>query len=113
MVDRYPGETLFPSGRMLAVPLLNLLLAFVGAAVVIAVLARYLPNTSIYRRFALMTANPSGPSLGGAPREFTTALQLSPGTEGTSLSILRPSGKARFLDQIIDEIGRASCRERV
>jgi membrane-bound serine protease (ClpP class) len=104
MVDRYPGETLFPSGRMLAMPLLNLLLALIGAAVVMAVLARYLPNTSIYRRFALMTANPSGPSLGGAPREFATALQLSPGTEGTSLSILRPSGKARFLDQIIDVI---------
>jgi membrane-bound serine protease (ClpP class) len=27
-----------------------------------------------------------------------------PGTEGISLSILRPSGKARFLDQIVDVI---------
>ena len=104
MVDRYPGEKLFPSGHTLAMPLLNLLLALIGAAVVMAVLARYLPKTSIYRRFALMTANPSGPSLAGTPREFATALDLSPGAKGTSLSILRPSGKARFLDQIIDVV---------
>lgn len=104
MVDRYPGETLFPTGRMLAMPLLNLFLALIGAAIVIAVLAKYLPKTSIYRRFALMTANPAGPSLAGSPREFATALDLSPGAEGTSLSILRPSGKARFVDQIIDVV---------
>jgi len=104
MIDRYPGETFFPTGRALAVPLLNLFLALIGAAIAIAFLARYLPKTSIYRRFALMTANPPGPSLAGVPREFATGVELSPGTEGVSLSILRPSGKARFLDQIIDVV---------
>src|SRR5262249_22598875 len=90
MIDRYPGETFFPTGRALALPLMNLFLALIGAAIVIAILARYLPRTSIYRRFALITANPPGPSLAGAPREFTTGLDLSPGAEGVSLSILRP-----------------------
>src|SRR5437764_1874136 len=104
MIDRYPGETFFPTGRALAVPLLNLFLALIGAAIVIALLARYLPKTSIYRRFALESATPPGPSLAGVPREFATALDLSPGTEGVSMSILRPSGKARFLDQIIDVV---------
>jgi membrane-bound serine protease (ClpP class) len=104
MVDRYPGETFFPTGRMLAMPLLNLLLALIGAGIVISLLARYLPKTSIYRRFALITSNPPGPSLAGVPREFATALNLLPGAEGTSLSILRPSGKARFVDQIIDVV---------
>src|SRR5437868_3810010 len=104
MIDRYPGETFFPTGHALAVPLLNLFLALIGAAIVIALLARYLPRTSIYRRFALMTSNPPGPSLAGVPREFATAKDLLPGTEGISLSILRPSGKARFLDQIVDVI---------
>jgi membrane-bound serine protease (ClpP class) len=51
-----------------------------------------------------MTSNPPGPSLAGVPREFATALDLSPGTPGVSLSILRPSGKARFLDQTIDVV---------
>ena len=104
MIDRYPGETFFPTGKALAMPLLNLFLALIGAAIVIALLAKYLPKTSIYRRFALMTANPPGPSLAGVPREFATALDLSPGAEGVSLSILRPSGKARFLDQTVDVI---------
>jgi membrane-bound serine protease (ClpP class) len=51
-----------------------------------------------------MTSNPPGPSLAGIPREFATAIDLSPGTEGMSLSILRPSGKARFVDQTIDVV---------
>jgi len=104
MIDQYPEQPFFPTGEMLAVPLRNLFIALILAAIVIAMLAKYLPRTSFYRRFALMTTNPPGPSLAGAPREFATALELSPGTEGVSLSILRPSGKARFLDQIIDVV---------
>jgi membrane-bound serine protease (ClpP class) len=104
MIDRYPGETFFPTGRTLAVPLLNLLLALVAAAIVIALLARYLPRTSIYRRFALIASNPPGPSLVGVPREFVTPLALSPGMQGVALSMLRPSGKARFADHIVDVI---------
>jgi membrane-bound serine protease (ClpP class) len=104
MIDRYPGETFFPTGQMLAVPLRNLFIAIVAATIVIALLAKYLPRTSIYRRFALMTTNPPGPSLAGAPREFATALSLSPGMQGVALSILRPSGKARFADHIVDVI---------
>src|ERR1700676_1109768 len=104
MIDRYPEQPFFPTGDMLAIPLRNLLIAIVAAAIVIALLAKYLPRTSIYRRFALMTSNPPGPSLAGAPREFATALSLSPGMQGVALSILRPSGKARFADHIVDVI---------
>src|ERR1700726_1460936 len=46
MIDRYPGETFFPTGRTLAIPLLNLLLALVAAAIVIMLLARYLDRKS-------------------------------------------------------------------
>ena len=83
MVDRYPGQKFFPTGEMLKIPLLNLLLTFIAAAVLIAILARYLPQTNIYRRFALATTNPPGPSLAGAPRHFATSLALSPGHAGT------------------------------
>ena len=104
MIDRYPGETFFPTGRMLAMPLLNLFIAITAAVIVIAILARFLPRTGLYRRFALMTSNPPGPSLAGVPREFVTALPLTPGTLGTALTILRPSGKARFGDHVVDVI---------
>src|SRR5262249_13015943 len=104
MIDRYPDQPFFPTGELLAIPLRNLFIALVTDAIIIALLAKYLPRTSIYRRFALMTSNPPGPSLAGVPREFATALNLSPGTKGISISILRPSGKARFLDQTVDVV---------
>jgi membrane-bound serine protease (ClpP class) len=104
MIDHYPGETFFPTGKMLAIPLLNLLLAIVCAAILIGVLARYLPRTSVYRRFALTTSNPPGPSLAGASREFAIPLALAPGMQGVSLSMLRPSGKARFAGHIVDVV---------
>src|SRR5256885_3685775 len=104
MIDRYPGETFFPTGDMLAVPLRNLFFALVAATLIIMVLARYLPKTNLYRRFALMTTNPPGPSLAGAPRQFATAINLSPGMEGTAQTMLRPSGKARFADHLVDVV---------
>jgi membrane-bound serine protease (ClpP class) len=104
MIDRYPGETFFPTGDMLAIPLRNLFFTLLAATLIIMVLARYLPKTNLYRRFALMTTNPPGPSLAGAPREFATALDVSPGMQGTAQTTLRPSGKARFADHIVDVI---------
>jgi len=104
MVDRYPGQNFFPTGKMLAMPLLNMFIAIIGSFIVIALLARYLPRTSIYRRFALMDSNPPGPSLGGVPRHFATALALVPGMRGTAVTVLRPSGKARFADHVVDVV---------
>lgn len=104
MIDRYPGQTFLPTGRMLAIPLLNLFIAIAASVVAITFLTRFLPRTSLYRRFALMTSNPPGPSLAGVPREFATPLALMPGMQGTALTILRPSGKARFADHVVDVI---------
>jgi membrane-bound serine protease (ClpP class) len=104
MIDHYPGQNFFPTGKMLAIPLLNMFIAIVGSFIIIALIARYLPRTSIYRRFALMDSNPPGPSLAGVPRQFATALALSPGMQGTAVTVLRPSGKARFADQIVDVV---------
>ncbi len=104
MIDRYPGQTFFPTGRMLIGPLLNLTFAIVAAWIIAAFLARYLPKTGLYRRFALMSTNPPGPSLSGTPREFATALAISPGTRGIAVTTLRPSGKARFENHVVDVV---------
>src|ERR1041385_4498184 len=104
MIDRYPQQPFLPTGKMLAVPLLNMFIALVGALIVIALLARYLPRTSLYRRFALIDSSPPGPSLVGAPRHFATALALAPGMQGTAITVLRPSGKARFADHVVDVV---------
>src|SRR5215471_16594756 len=104
MIDRYPQQPFFPTGRMLAIPLFNMFIALVGSVIAIALLARYLPRTSFYRRFALMDSNPPGPSLAGAPRQFVTPLALAPGMQGTAITVLRPSGKAQFSDQVVDVV---------
>lgn len=104
MVDRYPRQPFLPTGKMLAIPLLNMFIAILGAFLVIALLARYLPRTSFYRRFALIDSNPPGPSLAEAPRQFATACPLTPGTQGTAITVLRPSGKARFADHVVDVV---------
>src|SRR5215467_7913229 len=104
MIDRYPQQPFLPTGKMVAIPLLNMFIALVGALIVIALLARYLPRTSLYRRFALIDSNPPGPSLAGPPRHFATALALAPGMQGTSVTVLRPSGKARFADHVVDVV---------
>ncbi len=104
MIDRYPGQNFWPTGQMLRIPLLNMLLTFIGAAILIAIITRYLPQTSIYRRFVLSTTNPPGPSLAGLPRSFATALPLAPGMQGRALTILRPSGKAEFENHVVDVV---------
>ena len=98
MIDRYPQQPFLPTGKMLAIPLLNMFIAIGGSCIVIALLGRYLPRTSFYRRFALIDSNPSGPSLAGA------GLALAPGMQGTAVTVLRPSGKARFADHLIDVV---------
>jgi len=104
MIDRYPGQRFFPTGQMLKIPLLNLMLTFIAAVILIVILARYLPQTSIYRRFILSTTNPPGPSLEGVSRSFATALPLTPGMRGRALTILRPSGKAEFESHVVDVV---------
>ena len=104
MIDRYPGQRFLPTGDMLRVPLMNLVIAMVAAGIAIALLARYLPRTNLYRRFVLSADIPSGPSLAGAPRQFAPAVAVSPGATGTALTTLRPSGKARFGEHVFDVV---------
>jgi membrane-bound serine protease (ClpP class) len=104
MIDRYPGQSFWPTGDMLRVPVTNLFIATIAAVIAIAILARYLPRTSLYQRFILSADIPSGPSLSAAPRAFPAALGVSPGSEGTALTTLRPSGKARFEDHVVDVV---------
>ncbi len=104
MIDRYPGETYFPTGSALRLPVLNLLIAMTASVIVIAMLAKYLPRTSVYRRFVLSAQNPSGPSLSSTPHGFHGAVDVSPGTHGHALTTLRPSGKARFGEAVVDVV---------
>ncbi len=104
MIDRYPGQGIFPSSGMLRVPVTNLFITLLLAAVAIYVLAKFLPRTSLYRRFILSTVISPGPSLGEPVRAFAPAAPIAPGMLGRSLTSLRPSGKAQFDDRVVDVV---------
>lgn len=104
MMDRYPGETFLPSSAMLRVPVLNLVIAIVAAAVLIVLLARYLPRTSVYRRFVLSADIPSGPSFSSPAPQFRAPAAIAPGSRGRAVTPLRPSGKAQFDDHVVDVV---------
>ena len=92
MVDHWPGTPAIPSSEDLQRPMLNFVIALLGGGVFIAILAKFLPNTSIYRRLVLATASASGPAV-TVP---IVNLELHPGDIGTAATTLRPSGKATF-----------------
>lgn len=101
MVDIYPGAPAMPTLPQIQVPLMRILFSFLGAGVVCWVLSLWLPKTSLYGR--LVTNSASG--------EQTVALIAQQqakwvGQVGVSVSPLRPGGKGRFGDDVIDVISQ-------
>ncbi len=109
MIDRYPNEPLFPTTAMLLRPVMNVLIAGVLGAIAIAILAKFLPRTSLYHKLILERANALGPSFSldtvGSPA------RVAVGTEGIAKSILRPSGNAQFGDMLVDVVTRGEFIE--
>jgi membrane-bound serine protease (ClpP class) len=109
MTDRYPHEPLIPTGEMLAMPLLNLGITIVLACIIIPIITRYLPDTPFFRFVALARMQPRGPSF--SERTVDSPKTLSVGANGVALSILRPSGNAKFGEAIFDVITRGEFIE--
>jgi membrane-bound serine protease (ClpP class) len=99
MVDVYPGMPAIPTLPELRLPLQNLTIALVGALVIAAILAKFLPKTSLYQSLVSQSASGVASVLA---QEQTQKSQL--GRTGVAISNLRPGGKAQFGDQILDVI---------
>jgi membrane-bound serine protease (ClpP class) len=99
MVDMYPGMPPVPSFPQLQMPLLNVLTTMAVAAVVIVVLSRYLLTTPLFHRLVSQTAS-------GERSTQKTIVEQSTrlGQVGTSISPLRPGGKAQFGSEILDVV---------
>ena len=107
MVDIYPGGPTLPTLPQLTVPLNDLALAAVGAFLLILVLSRVLPSTSLYH--ALVSHGASGVQTEAA---LTTMQQQRLGQVGLALSTLRPGGKAQFGSQIVDVVTQGDLIEK-
>ncbi len=100
MVDHWPGTPAMPTSEELQRPMLNFVIALLGGSLFIAVLAKFLPNTSIYRRLVLSAASANGPAV-TVP---IVNLELRAGDLGTAATTLRPSGKATFRGEPYDVV---------
>ena len=105
MVDLYPvpgpGMPQLPSLPQLRLPLQNLAIAMAGSIVMVLLLARWLPRTSVYKTVVSQSA--SGVS-SVTRQEQQQASRL--GQMGVTISVLRPGGKAKFGEEILDVISQ-------
>ncbi len=108
LIDFYPGVPVTPglpalprfaapTAESLTRALQVLLIATVGSAAAIWALARYLPKTSVYS--TLVSQGASGVATTAAYEQQEKAWL---GQTGVTLSVLRPGGKARFGETILD-----------
>jgi membrane-bound serine protease (ClpP class) len=107
MVDIYPGMPTIPSFRLLRESLLNVLLTLAGAIVIMMFLSRFLLTTPLYRRMIATGAS-------GATADATIAAEQKSrlGEVGTTLSPLRPGGKAQFGETVLDVVSNAGMIPR-
>lgn len=109
MLDRLPGGRWMPTLQELEGPMMQLGLGLALTALGAAALMRYLPKTSIYRRFVLQTSLPEGPSFPAQENEFAG---IAAGDIGVADSILRPSGRGIFHGTPRDVISQGEFIEK-
>lgn len=97
LVDTYPGMPRVPTLPQLQLPLQTLGIAAVGSMIAVLILARFLPETPVFRRLVSTTA--SG-EVSTVAAEVVRASRV--GQVGVAISQLRPGGKAQFGDDIVD-----------
>lgn len=101
----FPAYTL-PTPDQFQNSLQTFFLAILGVAAVIALSGKYFPKTGIYRQMVSQTAS-------GIRTESRTVSEKDArlGLRGVVLSSLRPGGKARFGDDVLDVIAQGEMIE--
>lgn len=108
MVERFPGGPVMPTWPQLQLPLLKVMGAFAGAGICMLALGRYLPKSSLFKKFELVAAT-------SAAAGYTTsagAARSLLGATGVAETMLRPSGKGRFGEQLVDVVTEGDLIER-
>ena len=108
MTERWPGGPIIPTWPELRLPLLRLAIGFFGSIVGGMILGRYLPKSSLFRKMELAAATSAAEGYTTSRGEAKALL----GTTGTAETNLRPSGKGRFGDQLVDVVTEGDLIER-
>jgi membrane-bound serine protease (ClpP class) len=108
MAERMPSGPLVPAWTQLQGPVLRVGGSFLASVAVMAVLAKFLPKTSLFRKLELQTAT-------SAEAGYTTSRGEAKGlvgATGVADTMLRPSGKGRFGDKIVDVVTEGDLIEK-
>jgi len=103
MIDFYPTEPLNFSADMLWQPVLNMSITLILATVLVALLARFLPDLPLFRRLVLISQPSEGPAFSpSANNLFESTVRV--GDTGLARTTLRPAGKANFGAAVVDVV---------
>ncbi len=100
MVQRMPGGPVWPTWPQLQLPLLKVLGGFLGSGVVMAILARYLPETRLFRKLELGATTSAAAGYTSSRGEAAGLV----GATGVAETLLRPAGKGRFGEKLVDVV---------
>jgi membrane-bound serine protease (ClpP class) len=99
MVEHWPGM-MWPSWNQWEVAVVRLGIGLIGAVVVGAILARWLPETLLFQRFELSKTLSAAEGYTSSRGEAKSLL----GAEGIAETVLRPAGKGRFGEKLVDVV---------
>jgi membrane-bound serine protease (ClpP class) len=108
MTGRLPSEPILPSWPQLEVPLLKVFGALTGSVVAAMALGRYLPQSTLFKKMALAAATSTADGYSASLGEAKALL----GATGVAETNLRPSGKGRFGDELVDVVTEGDLIER-
>jgi membrane-bound serine protease (ClpP class) len=97
MVDMYPGGPALPTVGQVQVPLGQILMAGLGASLVVYALGKFLPSTPFYAQLVSNGVSGVTSVIRRAQKQESRVGEI-----GVTLSVLRPGGKAQFGDAILD-----------
>lgn len=106
-IDWYPGMPMMPSFSQVQAPLTDIFIAIGLLLVVVGLFGRKLLQTSLARK---LTSSAASGALSTAAIDASTQSRL--GMIGVSASRLRPGGKARFGEELLDVVSGAGMLEK-
>ena len=108
MTGRLPSEPVMPTWPQLQIPLLKVLGGAFGAMLAAVLLGRYLPKSTLFRKMELAAATNTAEGYSASLGEAKALL----GAMGVAETNLRPSGKGRFGDRLVDVVTEGDMIER-
>ena len=108
MAGHVPGGPILPSWDQVQVPLMKVFGSMIGAFLIAILLGRYLPKSTLFRKMELVAVT-------GTAEGYTASLGEAKallGVAGIAETNLRPSGKGRFGDKLVDVVTEGDLIER-